>query len=226
MDLFHRLNEVDGNLSVFAEDLGIITDDVHQLLTETGYPGMNVLQFAFVKGQESVYLPFHQKHNSICYARTHDNDTLLGWLHSLDDETRRYVFRFTRSGNCEDCAQALIDLAWQRTLIPVSFRCRICWVSALRAESTSHLSRRETGVGACPKAVCPTSSATFSGNGTKPISDNKRQRLMHTAVFFHLIRSRFPVHARHTRGNIPHRQETFPDHTQCDCDRNSCESPS
>ena len=113
MDLFHRLNEVDGNLSVFAEDLGIITDDVRQLLTETGYPGMNVLQFAFVKEQESVYLPFHQKHNSICYTGTHDNDTLLGWLHSLDDETRRYVFRFTRSGNCEDCAQALFDLAWQ-----------------------------------------------------------------------------------------------------------------
>ena len=112
MDLFrHAAGEI-GDCKIIAEDLGIITDEVRDLLKQSGFPGMSVLQFAFVKGKISEYLPFRQRENSVCYTGTHDNDSLLGWLSTLDDETKKYAYRYTRTSSDPDCADALIDMAW------------------------------------------------------------------------------------------------------------------
>ena len=111
-ELFRRAKDEIGSCGIIAEDLGIITDDVRQLLKETGYPGMSVLQFAFTKGKISEYLPFRQQVNSVCYTGTHDNDTLMGWLDTLDENTLSYVYRYTHTENKEACADALIDMAW------------------------------------------------------------------------------------------------------------------
>ena len=67
-----------------AEDLGYPSPEVRQLLADSGFPGMKVLEFAFSAGQESDYLPHRYGHNCLCYTGTHDNDTLLGWrAHAL-----------------------------------------------------------------------------------------------------------------------------------------------
>ena len=91
---FQRMSGHLGPLDIVAEDLGIITDKVHELRDELGYPGMKVLQFAFDGTQDNTFLP-HNFTTSHCvvYTGTHDNDTTVGWFLSqqLDDRTRELV---------------------------------------------------------------------------------------------------------------------------------------
>ena len=68
-----------GSLPIVAEDLGEMFDSVRQLLAESGFPGMKVLQFAFT-GEDSVDLPHNYPRNCVAYPGTHDNNTLSGWF--------------------------------------------------------------------------------------------------------------------------------------------------
>ena len=79
--------------SIVAEDLGTITQDVHDLLEATQIPGMSVLQFAFNdQGSTNTYLPHNHKAMSIVYSGTHDNTTLNDWFaNELDDKQRKAV---------------------------------------------------------------------------------------------------------------------------------------
>ena len=70
-------------MPIIAEDLGFLTDSVKQLLQESGYPGMKVLQFAFDSREESDYLPHNYNHNCVVYTGTHDNETLAGWINQI-----------------------------------------------------------------------------------------------------------------------------------------------
>ena len=83
MDLFCSLERELGALPLIAEDLGFLTPAVYELLAESGYPGMRVMQFAFadVYG-DSSYLPHNFIENCVAYTGTHDNDTILGWAHT------------------------------------------------------------------------------------------------------------------------------------------------
>ena len=79
MDLFRTLHNALGELPIVAEDLGEMVDSVRQLLADSGFPGMKVLQFAFT-GQDSVDLPHNYPRNCVAYPGTHDNNTLAGWF--------------------------------------------------------------------------------------------------------------------------------------------------
>lgn len=68
------------NLSFIAEDLGLITPEVAQLLSDSGLPGMKVLEFAFDDTKKSAYLPHNHIKNCVCYTGTHDNSPLALWL--------------------------------------------------------------------------------------------------------------------------------------------------
>ena len=57
IDLFNAIKERLGEVNIIAEDLGTLTDSVHQLLKDTNYPGMKVLQFAFDTDGDNEYLP-------------------------------------------------------------------------------------------------------------------------------------------------------------------------
>ncbi|MDR3224862.1 MAG: 4-alpha-glucanotransferase [Clostridiales Family XIII bacterium] len=67
------------SFGIIAEDLGIITEDVHALREYSGYPGMRVLQFAFEPGEDSTYLPHNHIKDCVVYTGTHDNATLREW---------------------------------------------------------------------------------------------------------------------------------------------------
>lgn len=84
MELVAALQDSCPELQFIAEDLGILTDEVRALLRESGLPGMKVLEFAFNPHDLSDYLPHNQSENCVCYAGTHDNNTLLGWLAEAD----------------------------------------------------------------------------------------------------------------------------------------------
>ena len=55
MKLISAINQVKGDCDIIAEDLGIVTDDVRDLIKKSGYPGMKVLQFAFVITSYSIH---------------------------------------------------------------------------------------------------------------------------------------------------------------------------
>lgn len=91
IDLFHAVKYALGEKQIIAEDLGYMTDSVRQLVRESGYPGMKVLEFAFDSrdsGCASDYLPHNYPENSVVYTGTHDNETLAGWLDSITSEER------------------------------------------------------------------------------------------------------------------------------------------
>ncbi len=73
------------DLKFIAEDLGIITDEVRDLLKYGKFPGMSVLSFAFNPNHESDYLPHKIGKKTIVYSATHDNDTVCGWLSTLSE---------------------------------------------------------------------------------------------------------------------------------------------
>ncbi|HEU0199280.1 MAG TPA: 4-alpha-glucanotransferase [Burkholderiaceae bacterium] len=77
--LFHALGKALGHVPVVAEDLGVITADVVELLEGFALPGMRVLQFAFAADASNAYLPHNYVRNTVVYTGTHDNDTARGW---------------------------------------------------------------------------------------------------------------------------------------------------
>ena len=82
IELFRVLEQRLGACPIVAEDLGYLTPSVRQLLADSGFPGMRVLEFAFDSrdGTGEAYLPFAYPTGSVAYVGTHDNDTALGWL--------------------------------------------------------------------------------------------------------------------------------------------------
>ena len=85
MDLVGRLTAWFHDLQFIAEDLGYITPELRQLLEESKLPGMKVLEFAFDHREPSDYLPHNYPRSCVCYAGTHDNDTLLGWMRTVPE---------------------------------------------------------------------------------------------------------------------------------------------
>ena len=85
------------DLSLVAENLGIISDEVESLRTRFRMPGMTVLQFGFDGSPDNPHLTHNHWRRDLVYTGTHDNDTTLGWYYSLDDQTRNYVNRYLGS---------------------------------------------------------------------------------------------------------------------------------
>jgi 4-alpha-glucanotransferase len=100
-DLFHRLREALGGLPFVAEDLGMITPEVHAFRDRLQIPGMRVLQFGFGNPGAHIYLPHRYEHNTVTYTGTHDNDTTLGWWkHSAAEHEKRAAQAYL--GNTSD----------------------------------------------------------------------------------------------------------------------------
>ena len=93
-----KIKEIAGDRLIIAEDLGDITPEVEELLKYSKFPGMRVFQFAFLGDRESPHLPHNYIKNCISYTGTHDNNTLLGYVWEMDEDTRRQVFEYC---NCE-----------------------------------------------------------------------------------------------------------------------------
>ena len=93
-ELFKKLKAELKHLPIIAEDLGVITPEVRDLMQETGFPGMAVLHFAFGDSSSNAYLPHNQIQNQVVYTGTHDNNTSIGWFQGLDSESKRHVQKY------------------------------------------------------------------------------------------------------------------------------------
>ncbi len=68
-------------LPIIAEDLGIITPDVREVMQMYQLPGMRVLMFGFGADMPTNdYAPHNHVKNCVVYPGTHDNNTVRGWF--------------------------------------------------------------------------------------------------------------------------------------------------
>ncbi len=97
IEFFNAIHAKLGKIDIIAEDLGFLTEGVYELLRETGYPGMKVLQFAFNDPMaENEYLLHNHVKNCVVYTGTHDNETILGWLKTCKLGVRETIGRYFR----------------------------------------------------------------------------------------------------------------------------------
>ncbi len=103
-EVFSAARRALGDFPVIVEDLGLITADVVSLREILGFPGMNVLHFAFDGDPTNNYLPHNHKRNAVTYTATHDNQTSVGWWTSISEEERDRVRHYL--------GHAVADPAW------------------------------------------------------------------------------------------------------------------
>lgn len=124
-EFFDCLREVHPELSIVAEDLGIITDEVDALREACGFPGMKVLQFE-LHFNDMKRMGFCAPENSIVYTGTHDNNTTAGWFREdLDTRTAEAVAAYLDcpASNPEEICRRLVENAYasraRLAIIPV-----------------------------------------------------------------------------------------------------------
>lgn len=100
------------NASIIAEDLGIVSQPVKDLLKETGYPGMKIIEFAFDGGPSNDHLPHNYNPNSLVYGGTHDNETVAGYFSSKTKKELKYAMEYLGVSNKEDIPDAVLRTAY------------------------------------------------------------------------------------------------------------------
>jgi 4-alpha-glucanotransferase len=106
------------HLPIIAEDLGLITSDVREIMCRFDLPGMKVLLFAF--GEDlptNPYIPHNLPRNCVLYTGTHDNNTTRGWFEKEagPDNKERLVRYLGREISAETIHWELIRLAMMST---------------------------------------------------------------------------------------------------------------
>ena len=86
MKLVRAIKEACPNLPIIAEDLGYLTPEVKKLLSDSGFPGMRVMQFGFDPCGNSRELPHNYPVHCIAYTGTHDNTPIMGWVETAPAE--------------------------------------------------------------------------------------------------------------------------------------------
>ena len=114
MKLFHAVEKAIGKRNIIAEDLGHVTDSVKQLLIDSGFPGMKVLEFAFDSRNAggSEYLPHNYIKNCVAYTGTHDNDTILGWFANISKADEIYAKEYLRIQEGEALNWSMMEALW------------------------------------------------------------------------------------------------------------------
>jgi len=113
-DFLDTLNQHFPRLPIVAEDLGLITPDVREVMDHFALPGMKVLLFAFGEDHPMhPYLPHTYENNFLVYTGTHDNNTVRGWFEGeASSEDKQRLFRYLgREVPVEEIHWALIRLA-------------------------------------------------------------------------------------------------------------------
>lgn len=134
IEFFNTLKKIYPDASIIAEDLGDIDDDVRALVKETGFPGMGVMQFAFITDSDTPHLPHNYTEKTVGYTGTHDNNTILGWLWESSSDARRYALDYCafdgdwgQGGAHSASIRSIIRTLWRSgailTIVPVQDLC-------------------------------------------------------------------------------------------------------
>lgn len=109
--LFREMEKKIGKKQIIAEDLGFLTPSVIQMVKDSGFPGMKVLQFAFDSREASDYMPYNYSHNCVVYTGTHDNETTAGWYMHLPEDDKRLADSFLNLHSEDEPAWEMIRTA-------------------------------------------------------------------------------------------------------------------
>lgn len=95
-DFFNTLLQKNPKLPIIAEDLGVITDDVKEIIQKFNFPGMKILLFAFDESlPKNPYAPHNHIQNCLIYTGTHDNNTARGWFEEeASDDMRKRLMQY------------------------------------------------------------------------------------------------------------------------------------
>ncbi len=122
-------------LPIIAEDLGFLTPDVAQMLKNSGFPGMKVLQFAFDSREESDYLPHNYPHNCVVYTGTHDNDTIKGWAQTAPKADVEFARQYMHITDDTQFPWSMMRLA----LMSVADTCILMMTDILQLDSSARI---------------------------------------------------------------------------------------
>lgn len=106
------------DLPFIAEDLGVITPDVTEVMETFALPGMRVLHFAFGEDMpRNPHAPHMHRRCCVVYCGTHDNDTTAGWWSTASPKERANFLRAVGrvSLTPEDAADEMIRAAMAST---------------------------------------------------------------------------------------------------------------
>ena len=114
VDFFNELTKRFPLLPIIAEDLGLITPDVREVIQRFELPGMKILLFAFGEDLPShPYIPHNLVKNCLIYTGTHDNNTVRGWFEgeATPEEKRRLFDYLGRKVSADEIHWELTRLA-------------------------------------------------------------------------------------------------------------------
>lgn len=125
MKLFNAVKAEMGEAHIIAEDLGSFGEDVVELLDQTGFPGMRVIQFGFDPNADSTHLPHNYPRNSVAYVGTHDNNTILAWLWEAGENERRFALDYCgfkgdnwgEGGQRSPSCRSVIEAVWRSSSV-------------------------------------------------------------------------------------------------------------
>ena len=122
-DLFNIIKKKFPKLEIVAEDLGDLRKEVLELRDAFDLKGMRIIQFTY--DHEETNDDFEDRENMIAYTGTHDNQTVVGFFNSQDENTKKHIKEFLirhkydadkiHKGFIEICVNSLADYA----IIPV-----------------------------------------------------------------------------------------------------------
>ena len=126
IELFNAIKQAFGeHAEIIAEDLGFVTETVKQLLADSGYPGMKIIEFAFDSREAGDYIPYNYTKNCVVYTGTHDNDTLQGWYKAINEEDREFTIEYL-----DNKATPIEEIHWDFIRLALSTVADTCVIAA------------------------------------------------------------------------------------------------
>lgn len=107
--LMKAVAESIGDAGIIAEDLGVLTQPVKDLIAKLGYPGMKIIEFGLDCSPDNEYLPHnYSTSNTVAYIGTHDNETLVGFLKSCEEEQQGEIMEYFQAESLEELPERII----------------------------------------------------------------------------------------------------------------------
>jgi 4-alpha-glucanotransferase len=133
------------SMPIIAEDLGIITPDVRDLMKQFDLSGMRVLLFTFTDDlQENPNAPHNIPSHVILYTGTHDNAPVRGWYEeeATEEGRKRVADYLGPEVSARDLPDRLIRLAMisgaETTIFPVQDLLGLGMDARLNTPGTRH----------------------------------------------------------------------------------------
>lgn len=99
-DFFDTLFEKMPNISIVAEDLGLLRDEVLALRDHYHFQGMKIIQFTYLADEGIDQM--EERQHCIAYSGTHDNQTLKSWCAQMSPDQKKQARLFLKQRNIKE----------------------------------------------------------------------------------------------------------------------------